>query len=178
MQEMHPTPAGFRRAFGAVAVVLLLAVPARADEWQVLAPEGMGFTAEMPAGPQHRDNLNDPELFASVDDYGAGLAGGGFLMLSVFAFQPDKRGLMSEEDIFRLGDAMVQPGCTLTDSHPLPGGPGAAVETDFACPEGVALRYRMHLSGNRLYRLAAGGPPGAADGAAADRFFESFELAE
>ena len=177
MQEMRPTPAGFLRALAGLAALLAVAVMAQADDWQVLAPEGKGFTVALPAEPQHRENLNDPELFAGVDDYGVGL-GAGFLMLSVFAFQPEKRGLMTEEDIFRLGDAMVQPGCTVTSSRPLPGGPGAAVETDFACPEGVTLRYRMHLSGDRLFRLAAGGPAGTADSAAADRFFQSFELAE
>ena len=162
----------------AASALFLFAAPALAEGWQVLAPEGKGFTAEVPAEPQHRENLNDPELFAGVDDYGVGLADGGFLMLSVFAFQPDKRSLMTEDDVFRLGEAMVQPGCTVATSHPLPGGPGAAVQTDFACPEGVTLRYRMHLYGDRLYRLAAGGPPGVANGEAADRFFQSFELAE
>ncbi len=175
MQDTRPTPAGSLLLTG-VALVLLCA-PALAGDWQTLAPEGGGFSVALPAAPQHRDNLNDPELFARVEDYGVGL-GDGFLMLSVFAFQPDKRALMSEDDVFKLGEAMVPAGCTATASRPLPGGPGAAVQADFACPEGVTLRYRMHLYGDRFYRLAAGGPAGIADGAEADRFFNSLELNE
>jgi hypothetical protein len=159
------------------AACLLCTAPALADDWQVLAPEGKGFTVEMPTQPQHRENLQDPELFADVDDYGSPV-GDGFVMVSVFDFEPGKRALMTEDDVFSLGEAMVQPGCTVTASRPLPGGPGAAVETDFACPDGVALRYRMHLRGDRFYRLAAGGPAGVADGDAADRFFQSFALSE
>lgn len=159
------------------AACLLWTAPALADDWQLLAPEGKGFSVEMPTQPQHRENLEDPELFAAVDDYGAPVDDG-FLMVSVFAFVPAKRDLMSEDDVFALGEAMVQPGCAMTTSRPLPGGPGAAVETDFACPEGVTLRYRLHLYGDRLFRLAAGGPAGIAEGAAADRFFRSFALAE
>jgi hypothetical protein len=159
------------------AACLLWTVPALADDWQVLTPEGKGFTVEMPTQPQHRENLQDPELFADIDDYGSPL-GDGFVMVSVFEFESDKRALMTEDDIFSLGEAMVQPGCTVTASRPLPGGPGAAVETDFACPDGVTLRYRMHLRGERFYRLAAGGPAGVADGDAADRFFQSFALSE
>ena len=169
-----PRPA-CARAIAAAAC--LLAVPALADDWQRLAPEGGGFAVEMPAAPQHRENLQDPELFAAVDDYGSPL-GDGFLMVSVFTFESGKLALMSEADVFALGEAMVRPGCTPTASRPLPGGPGAAIETDFACPDGVALRYRLHLYGDRLWRLAAGGPAGLADGDAADRFFRSFVFTE
>jgi len=170
-------PPRFARARAIAAAACLLAAPALADDWQRLAPEGRGFAVEMPAAPQHRENLNDPELFAAVDDYGSPLDEG-FLTVSVFAFRPEKRALMSEADVFALGEAMVRPGCTPTASRPLPGGPGAAVETDFACPDGVALRYRLHLYGDRLWRVAAGGPAGLADSDAADRFFRSFALTE
>jgi hypothetical protein len=131
----------------------------------------------MPVAPEHRDNLKDPELFASVDDYGAAM-GDGFLMVSVFAIQPENRALLTEEEIFGLGEAMVPAGCAVSASRPLPGGPGAVVAADFACRNGVTLRYRMHLSGDRLYRLAAGGPQGVAEGDAADRFFRSFALVD
>ena len=161
----------------AAVACLTGATPALADDWQTLAPEGKGFTVEMPTQPEHRENLNDPELFADVDDYGSPV-GDGFVMVTVFDFEPEKRALMSEEDIFTLGATMVQPGCAMTASRPLPGGPGAAQETDFACPEGVTLRYRMHLRGDRFWRLAAGGPSGVADGDVADRFFRSFVLSE
>lgn len=153
------------------------ATPALADDWQTLAPAGKGFSVEMPTQPEHRENLNDPELFADVDDYGSPV-GDGFVMVTVFDFEPGKRALMSEGDVFKLGEAMVQPGCSPTASRPLPGGPGAAVETDFACPDGVTLRYRMHLLGDRFWRLAAGGPAGIADGDVADRFFGSFALSD
>lgn len=166
-----------RAVLVAVACLTGGAPPAFADDWQTLAPEGRGFSVEMPSAPEHRENLKDPELFAAVDDYGSA-AGDGFVMVTIFDFVPGKRELMSEEDIFALGAAMVQPGCMPTAARPLPGGPGAAQEADFACPEGVTLRYRMHLRGDRFWRLAAGGPSGVADGDVADRFFQSFALTE
>jgi len=152
-----------------------LATAALAEDWHTFAPDGMGFSVEMPAVPQHRDNLQDPELFAAVDDYGADLDVG-FAMVSVFTFHPEKRDLIGEADIFDLGEAMVQSGCQVLRSRPLPGGPGAARQTDFACADGVTISYRLHLYGDRLYRLAAGGPEGVAEGAGADRFFQSLDL--
>src|SRR5690606_13239851 len=87
------------------AACLLSALSALADDRQGLAPEGKGFAVEMPAPPQHRENLQDPELFAAVDEYGTPL-GDGFVMVSVFAFRPEKRALLTEEDVFALGEAM------------------------------------------------------------------------
>lgn len=171
------SPLARGRAVLTAVACLAWVTSAIADDWQTLSPEGKGFSVEMPTQPEHRENLNDPELFADVDDYGSPV-GDGFVMVTVFDFEPGKRELISEEDIFALGAAMVQPGCAPTASRPLPGGPGAAQETDFTCPEGVTLRYRMHLRGDRFWRLAAGGPAGIADGDVADRFFRSFVLSE
>jgi hypothetical protein len=136
-----------------------------------------GFSVELPDKPQHRVNLQDPELFSGVSEHGADLDGG-FAMISVFAFRPEKRELLTEEEILDLGAAMVFPNCRAAESRPLPGGPGAAREIAYACPDEVTMRYRLHLYGDRLYRLAAGGPRGVAEGDAADRFFGSFEIVD
>ena len=93
-------------------------------------------------------------------------------MISVFTFRPEKRALLSEEEILDLGAAMVFPNCRAAESRPIAGGPGAAREIAYACPDDVTIRYRLHLYGDRLYRLAAGGPRGVAEGDAADRFFQ------
>ena len=167
-------------ATAATAALLLCLVPlasAAEPDWPLLSRPELGFGIAMPAVPEHRDNLRDPELFAGVEDFGVGL-GDGFLMVSVFTFHPEKRALLGEEEIFRLGEAMVPAGCTVEASRPLPGGPGAVVASDFACADGGTLRYRMHLYGDRFYRLAAGGPRGVAESDAADRFFRSFALIE
>ena len=136
---------------------------------RITVPED-GFSVEMPGRPQHRINLQDPELFAGVSEHGADLAPG-FVMVSVFMFVPEKRALLSDDEILNLGAAMIPPGCRETESGPIAGGPGAARAVTFACPDDVTLAYRLHLYGDRLYRLAAGGPRGAAESDAADRFF-------
>jgi hypothetical protein len=136
-----------------------------------------GFAVEMPGKPQHRINLQDPELFAGVSEHGADLAPG-FVMVSVFTFVPEKRALLSDDEILNLGAATIPRGCRETASGPIAGGPGAARAVTFACPDDVTLAYRLHLYGDRLYRLAAGGPRGAAESDAADRFFRSFEIVE
>jgi hypothetical protein len=156
-----------------------LAAPgfAAEPEWQVLEVPEDGFTVELPDKPQHRVNLQDPELFSGVSEHGADLQSG-FAMISIFTFQPGKRALLSEEEILDLGSAMVRPDCRAAESRPLPGGPGAAREIAFACPDDVTIRYRLHHYGDRLYRLAAGGPRGVAESVAADRFFGSFEIVD
>jgi len=171
--------AGALRLWGAFLLLLGLLLPALSaePEWQVLEVPADGFTVELPAKPQHRVNLQDPELFSGVSEHGADL-NGGFAMISVFTFQPEKRALLSEEEILDLGAAMVFPNCRATESGPIAGGPGAARRGAYACPDDVTIRYHLHLYGDRLYRLAAGGPRGVAEGDAADRFFQSFEIVD
>jgi hypothetical protein len=171
----------FRRLLSRIALLVALAVPghvAAAElEWQTITVREDGFSVEMPGKPQHRINLQDPELFAGVSEHGADLAPG-FVMVSVFMFRPEKRALLSDDEILNLGAAMIPRGCRETESGPIAGGPGAARAVDFTCPDDVTLAYRLHLYGDRLYRLAAGGPRGAAESDAADRFFRSFEIVE
>jgi hypothetical protein len=73
---------------------------------------------------------------------------------------------------------MVFPNCRIGESAPIAGGPGAAWQVAYTCPDDVTIRYRLHLYGDRLYRLAAGGPRGVAESAAAARFFQSFAIVD
>lgn len=189
--ESHATPwasvrhmtrrlAGVAARLGAgliLSAALLWSATAADVDWQVLSVPEDGFSVEMPGKPQQRINLQDPELFVAVAEHGADLLGG-FVMVSVFTFRPEKRALLGDDDILELGAAMLPPGCYETDTRPLPGGPGAGRALDFACPRDVTLRYRLHLLGDRLYRLAAGGPQGVAESDEADRFFNSFAILE
>jgi len=160
-----------------LSMALLWSATAADVDWQVLSVPEDGFSVEMPGKPQQRINLQDPELFVAVAEHGADLLGG-FVMVSVFTFRPEKRALLGDDDILKLGASMLPPGCYETDTRPLPGGPGAGRALDFACPRDVTLRYRLHLLGDRLYRLAAGGPQGVAESDEADRFFNSFAILE
>ena len=158
-----------------------LALPAFAAEpaWQVLTVPEDGFTVELPGkAPAAGSTSRIPELFSGVSEHGADLEGG-FAMISVFTFRPEKRALLSEEEILDLGRG---DGVSQLPRRGVRGRSSAARarrgEIAYACPDDVTIRYRLHLYGDRLYRLAAGGPRGVAESDAADRFFESFEIVE
>ena len=170
-----------RYASCALAAILLLAAfaPARAGEgWFTLAPPGEGFSVEMPGeGARSRDNNHDPELFESVDDYGADYDGGYFIV-SAFHFRPEKREALTDAEIFDFSAALIGPTCQTVSVAPYLGGPGAAQSISYDCGDGIRVAERVHLVGDRLYRLSAGGPDGveASDGAA--RFFDSFKIVD
>ncbi len=98
-------------------------------------------------------------------------------MISIFAVPPEKRALLSEAEI-SISARRWFPQLPSRGISADRGVPGAAREIAYACPDDVTIRYRLHLYGDRLYRLAAGGPRGVAESDAADRFFQSFEIAD
>jgi len=167
----------------AVAAMLLVAAtavaPTRAEEgWFTLAPPGEGFSVEMPGEEaRSRDNNHDPELFEDVKDFGADY-GVGYFILSVFHFRPDKREVLSDAEVFDFSAALIGPTCRTVSVSPYLGGPGAAQSVTYDCGDGIRVAERVHIVGDWLYRLSAGGPDGveASDGAA--RFFDSFRIVD
>jgi hypothetical protein len=170
-----------RRSARAIAAMLLIAafLPARAEEgWFTLAPPGEGFSVEMPGeGARSRDNNHDPELFERVEDYGADYDGGYFIV-SAFHFRPEKREALTDAEIFEFSAALIGPTCQTVLVEPYLGGPGAAQAIRYDCGDGIRVAERVHLVGDRLYRLSAGGSDGVETSDGAARFFDSFRIVD
>jgi len=157
--------------------VLAVGTSARAAEWQVVERPDLGFAIEVPGDSVYADENGSPEILAERHDY---IVGTDFTeplyIVTVFRLRPEVRAEMRDEDAFRMGVASIAPPCRPIAEEPLPKGPGVAIEVIYNCIDDYRVRGRLHLSGDWVYRITAGGPGGTADSADSYRFLDSFRL--
>lgn len=155
-----------------LVLLLLLAVPARAeDEWKVFQVPDR-FLVEMPGTPQHQPSYGDPPTESWESDSGEPLHGFSVLMtdyppgavreageegMMVAAMKGRVQALGGE--LGRTGRFQDRPGCQFR------------VHTSDAIWD-----FRILISGDRIYTLSVSSMPEDADDGSADRFFRSFRM--
>jgi hypothetical protein len=162
-----------------VFIGALAAAPSAAADWRVLAPLGLGMSIEIPGEPVHSDENASPHVLAARNDFVFGTNPSEALyIVSIFDFRVEVREEMTEDDAFSVGVASIGGYCKPTSQTPRPEGPGVAREVVYQCVDDYRVRGRLHLAGERLYRITAGGPGDVADSDDTYRFLDSFRLQE
>jgi hypothetical protein len=169
--------AGWGRGVLCLAAALAAGHSAFAAEWRELAPPDLGFAIEIPGDAVYADENGSPHVLAARHDYIFGTdVSEPLYIVTVFRLRPKVRAEMKDADAFTLGVSSIAPPCRPISEEPFPEGPGAAIEVVYRCYEDYRVRGRLHLSGDWIYRVTAGGPGGIADSADTYRYLDSFRV--
>ncbi len=141
-----------------------------------MTPPGMGFAVEIPGDTTYREDNTHPDTLAArhdymvVTDFEAPL-----YIVSVLDFRPEIRAAMREDAVFAFGIGLIE-NCRTTSMEERPADIGMRLDIALVCIGNYHVIGRLHLAGDRLWRVTVGGPENIADNEDATRFLDSFRL--